>query len=156
MVVVVIPNPFGFDRSVVGDGTGFILSCVDFGRIFDDSFPTCGFFFFASGTSFWCFWSGPQLVQVIRLKQVLTSCISCTPLLLQAQADKQTHTHTYTNAYTQAHTHTHTYSYTHTHTHTHIHTTDTYKDTQTHRHTHTHTPHIHIRARWSSTERCSL
>ena len=43
MVVVVIPNPFGFDRSVVGDGTGFILSCVDFGRIFDDSFPTYGF-----------------------------------------------------------------------------------------------------------------
>ena len=29
-----------------GAGGGFFLACEDFGRMFDDSFPACDFFFF--------------------------------------------------------------------------------------------------------------
>ena len=36
-------GPF-VDRCGVGDG--FFLACVDLGRVFDDSVPACGFFFF--------------------------------------------------------------------------------------------------------------
>ena len=30
----------------MGEGGGFFLACEDFGRMFDNSFPACAFFFF--------------------------------------------------------------------------------------------------------------
>ena len=34
------------DVVVVAGGSGVFLTCKDFGRMFDHSFPTCAFFFF--------------------------------------------------------------------------------------------------------------
>ena len=37
-------------KSGGGGGGGFLLACEDFGRMFDNSFPACAFFFlFLSG-----------------------------------------------------------------------------------------------------------